>query len=346
MPSPRAYLGPIAYYLPPNTLTNPEIAAEFPEWSVEKISQKTGIYSRHIAGPNETSGDMGLLAGKKLLSDFEIDPSSIDFLLFCTQSPDYFLPSTSCILQDKLGLPNSCGALDFNLGCSGFVYGLSLAKGLIASAQARNVLLICSETYSKFLNPKDKSVRTIFGDGASACLISERKTPGSGELLEFVFGTDGKGFKNLIVPGGAARSNFAPSWPSISNFEKPKSEESFERKPTALYMNGPAIFNFTLERIPESMEMILKKSGLTLEQVDGFVFHQANEFMLETLRKRLKIPKERFFLNLSQCGNTVSSTIPIALSEARLDKKIGDLNNIILVGFGVGYSWASARLQF
>src|SRR5205814_5406449 len=138
--------------------------AEFPDWPVKKIEAKTGIHERHIAGAEQTSADLGFLAARKLFDSGACKPEGIDYLLFCTQSPDYFLPSTACLLQDRLGIPTTAGALDFNLGCSGYIYGLGLAQGLISSGQASNVLLITAETYSKFIHPRDKSVRTIFGD--------------------------------------------------------------------------------------------------------------------------------------------------------------------------------------
>lgn len=167
-----AYIKAISYYLPETVLTNEALVREFPEWSVDKVAQKVGVHSRHLAGEHETAGDMAERAARRLFDEYTIDPKEVDFLLLCTQSPDYFFPSTACILQNRLGLRTDVGAFDYNLGCSGCVYGLAVAKGLIAGGIARNVLLLTAETYNKYLHPSDKSNRSIFGDGAAACLIS------------------------------------------------------------------------------------------------------------------------------------------------------------------------------
>ena len=195
----------IEFYLPEAVLSTDQLATEFPEWSAEKIDAKTGILERHIAAPDECASDLAVKAAEKVFKSGVCSPDSIDYLLLCTQSPDYFLPTTACLLQDRLGLRTSSGAVDFNLGCSGYVYGLGLAQGLIASGQAARVLLITAETYSKYIHHKDKSVRTIFGDAAAATVIGATH---SAEPLfgPFVYGTDGRGAHNLIVKTGAARA--------------------------------------------------------------------------------------------------------------------------------------------
>jgi 3-oxoacyl-[acyl-carrier-protein] synthase-3 len=333
----KANIKAISYYLPETVLSNDLINEEFPEWGIEKISSKTGINSRHISGKDEFSSDMAVKAAEKLFKEHNINKSDIDYLLFCTQSPDYFLPTTACIIQEKLGLETSIGALDFNLGCSGFVYGLSLAKGLIAGEMAKNILLITSETYSKFIHPKDKSNKTIFGDAAAATLITSEK--GFCSIGNFIFGTDGKGAENLIVKQGGMRF-------PVSNENEDKVDEFGNvRNDKNLFMNGTEIFNFTGEFVPKLTEAILEKSNLTKDDIDLFVFHQANKYMLNHLRKKIKIPEEKFFIAMEDCGNTVSSTIPIALYEAQKQGKIGDSKNIILAGFGVGYSWAACNLS-
>lgn len=324
----------IRSYLPEKVLTNEDLVKEFEDWSIDKIYEKTGIKERHIAGENECASDLGIEAAKKLFKSGICKPEEIDFLLFCTQSPDYFLPTTACILQDKLGLTKSCGALDFNLGCSGFVYGLSLAKGLIESNLANKILFITAETYSKFINPKDKSVRTIFGDGAAATLIEAAES--DDEFIgPFVFGTDGKGAENLIVPTGGLRQ------PKNSNTSIEYTDKSGNiRSNDNLFMNGVEIYNFTLETVPVVFNSLLLKANLSINNIDYFVFHQANKFMLEALRKKLGILHERFYNNIENIGNTVSSTIPIALEELIKEKKLKQGNKVMLIGFGVGYSWA------
>lgn len=332
----KANIKAISYYLPEAVLSNDLINQEFPEWEIEKISSKTGINSRHISADNEFSSDMAVKAAEKLFEEHNIDRSTIDYLLFCTQSPDYFLPTTACIIQDKLGLNTSIGALDFNLGCSGFVYGLSLAKGLIAGEMAKNILLITAETYSKFIHPKDKSNKTIFGDAAAATLITAEK--GFCSIGNFIFGTDGKGAENLIVKQGGMR------FPISSENEDIADEFGNVRNDKNLYMNGAEIFNFTGEFVPKLISSILEKSNLTKEDIDLFIFHQANKYMLNYLRKKIKIPEQKFFIAMEECGNTVSSTIPIALYEAQKQGRLAASKNLILAGFGVGYSWAACNL--
>lgn len=329
-----AFIKAISYYLPGKAVTNEELVKEFPEWSVEKVAQKVGVDSRHIAAEDETAGDMAEKAARKLFEEYKITPKEIDFLMLCTQSPDYFLPSTACILQDRLGIPTSAGAFDYNLGCSGCIYGMAMAKGLIAAGIAKNVLLLTAETYNKYLHPSDKSNRSIFGDGAAACLIS---TEGFAELGEFVLGTDGSGANNLIVKTGAARQKTATG-------KFVKDDEGHMWYDDYLYMNGGAIFNFTLDAVPTMMALILKKNGLEKDQIDYYVFHQANKFMLNTIRKVCVLPKNKFYVNLSKTGNTVSSTVLISLKDCIDNQNIKTGDKVMLSGFGVGLSWGGVVL--
>lgn len=330
----QAFIKAISYYLPETVLSNEELNSVHPEWGVDKIETKTGIKNRHIAAEDEYCSDMALKAAEQVFKENQdISKQEIDFILYCTQSPDYFLPTTACILQDRLGIPVNCGALDFNLGCSGYVYGLGLAKGLICSGMAKNVLLITSETYSKYISKSDKSNKTIFGDGASATIVS---ISGRGLIKEFSFGTDGKGANNLIVKEGARRFPLITVDQSTAN--------RIETNKPCLYMNGPEIFSFTSSAVPTLITDTLQKNDLLIDDIDLFIFHQANQFMLEHLRKKIGIPKEKFFLFLQDCGNTVSSTIPIALKEAMRQSKAS--GKILLAGFGVGYSWGGTVLEF
>ena len=335
----RATLAAIASHLPEAELTNERLAAELGDWSAEKIFEKTGIHTRHIAGPGECASDLGVLAAEKLFERGAVKPADIDYLLFCTQSPDYFLPATACIVQDRLGLPTAAGAIDFNQGCSGFVYGLSLGKSLIEAGLAGNVLLITADTYSKFVNPRDRSVRTVFGDAAAATLL--RAVDADEEHLgPFVFGTDGRGAGNLIVRAGGLRAPLTDA----SREEKQDTSGNW-RSDADLYMNGPEIFNFTLAAVPAAMASLLEKAAMGKDDVDLFVFHQANKFMLDRLRAKLNIPVERFLVDMDWCGNTVSSTIPIALERALGSGRIRPGERAMLVGFGVGYSWAAAMMR-
>lgn len=331
-----AFIKAISYYLPDTVMTNEQLVKESPEWSVEKVAKKVGVSSRHIADPDETAGDLAEKAARKLFGEYEIAPATIDFVLLCTQSPDYHLPPTACILQNKLGIPTSAGAFDYDLGCSGCIYGLAIAKGLIAAGIARNVLLLTAETYSKYLHPTDKSNRSIFGDGAAACLVS---TEGMAEIGEFSLGTDGSGAEKLILRTGGARTPGKTGKSSVD-------VEGHMRFDDFLYMDGGGIFNFTLDAVPAMMKEILAKNQLGKEDVDYYVFHQANKFMLNTIRKVCILPKDKFYVNLENTGNTVSSTVFIALKDCLDNGTITTGMKVMVAGFGVGLSWGGTILKF
>lgn len=330
------FIKAISYYLPYKIINNSELNEIFPDWSAEKIAGKIGVTERHIAGKNETSADMAVSAAQKLFKEHNLSPDQIDFVMLCTQSPDYFLPTSACIIQHKLGIPTTAGAFDFNLGCSGFVYGLGIAKGLVLGGIARNVLLLTSETYSKFLHPRDKSNRTIFGDAAAATLISDN---GIAEIMDFSLGTDGSGAERLMVRSGGMRNPLPMKDIKFDDQGNPVSSDH-------LFMDGTEIFNFTLETVPSLVKDTLSKNSIDQGNIDLFVFHQANKYMLNFLRKKIKIPEEKFYYYMNKVGNTVSSTIPIALYEARLEGNIKTGNNVMIAGFGVGYSWAGTVLKY
>jgi 3-oxoacyl-[acyl-carrier-protein] synthase-3 len=251
------------------------------------------------------------------------------------------LPTTACILQDKAGLSKTCGALDFNLGCSGYIYGLGLAKGLVESNQAKNVLLITAETYSKFIHHKDKSNKTLFGDASTVTLVSSipNKNHICAKIEDFVYGTDGSGFKNLIVKNSGLRNKNDESYDEYDN------DGNFIKNDNNLYMDGRAIFNFTAFEIPLLVGKTLQKNMLDIQNVDLFIFHQANAFMLDFVRNRCNISKEKFYVSLEDVGNTVSSTIPIALKRAYNEQLINGDKNVLLAGFGVGLSMGSVIIK-
>lgn len=321
-----AAVGPIAVFFPERLETNEQLQAEFPTWDLDLIYEKTGIYARHIAAPNECASDLGVAAAKKLFDCYDVDPQSIDFVMLCTQTPDYPLPTTACLMQDRLGLKTSVGALDFNLGCSGFVYGLSLADGLIRSGAIKRVLFITAETYSKYIHPTDRSLRTIFGDAAAATLIEASDSP---TLSAFQFGTDGSGADTLLVAKGGARQS--------QDAIKPRHRH---RWPSDLYMDGPSLINFTVGAVPQLVKNILETAGLKREDIDLYLFHQATLKMLEQLRESLNLPEERMPMALKNCGNTVSSTIPILIDDLRMGGRLTPGLKNMLIGFGVGWSWA------
>ena len=319
----KAHINAISYITPSKAFTNDDLVKEFPEWSIDKVASKVGITNRYIAKDEESTSDLAVMASEKLFTEHNINRDIIDLVLLCTQSPDYTLPTTACIIQDRLGLKTSCGAFDFNLGCSGYAYGLAIAKGFIESKIAQNILLITSETYSKYLSKDDKSNRTIFGDAASATLISNK---GFTSIEDFVLGTDGSGADNLIVRNSGSKKDLNQS--------------------DKLYMNGAEIYNFTLKSVPKLVEGIIDKNKIINSEVDLFILHQANMFMLSHLRKKIRINQEKFYTYMDKVGNTVSSTIPIALYHALKEKRIKNKDKVLIAGFGVGYSWGGTILKF
>ncbi len=337
----KATIAATAYHLPTQVLSNDNLAGGVGDWTAEKIFEKTGVRERHIASAEECSSDLAVYACEKLFASGYCRPEDIDFLLLCTQSPDYFLPTTACLLQHRLGIRKTAGALDFNLGCSGYIYGLGLSKGLIETGQAAKVLLVTAETYSKFINNEDRSVRSIFGDAAAATLVAAVDAAPCCEFIgPFTYGTDGSGAKNLIVPvGGMRKRNSTEVEPVADKYGNKRTSQD-------LYMNGAEIFTFTLRTVPDAVQQLLDKAQCSLGDIDLVVFHQANKYMLDHLRRKIDIPKEKFVIALGNCGNTVSATIPIALTEAAREGRLKAGHKVMLVGFGVGYSRGAALIQW
>lgn len=326
----------IAVHFPDRVLDNEELSRLYEGWSADKIYAKTGIRRRHVVQPGECASDLAVAAADKVLASS--DRAEVDFILFCTQTPDYLLPTTACLIQHRMKLSTRCGAFDFNLGCSGYIYGLAMAQSLIQGGLATKLLFLVADTYSKYIHPGDKSVRTIFGDAGAATLMSAHSRS---RLHSFVLGTDGSGAEQLMIRTGGAR------YPRGEKAAEPTVDESGNvRDPNCLYMNGPEIFNFTLRSVPTLVNDVLAKAGLQLAQIDSFIFHQANAYMLEHLRRKLRIPPERFEICLEECGNTVSATIPIALDAAIRAGRIKPGMKILLAGFGVGLSWGGCILEW
>ena len=332
----KVYIKGIAYNLPEKILTNEMIAQEFPEWTVEKIDKKIGIKQRHVTTDGETASDLAIGAAQILFEQIGFDRSLVDYLIFVSQSPDYHLPTTACIIQTRLGLSQKLTAIDVNLGCNGFIAGLSLAKAVIMAGQAKNVLLLTGETYSKYMHERDKSNRTIFGDGAAATLVC---TDGIAEVGECVIGTDGNGAENLIVKTGGARHPSPADDLKFDDFGNPHSSDN-------LYMDGPAILNYSLDSIPQLVSDVLDKNGVTMDDIDLHVYHQANTFLANLERRKLRIPEEKYYCNIENFGNTVSSTIPIALCEAIKEGRIKKGTKVLSVAQGLGYTWGGMVLFF
>ena len=326
----------ISVYLPEGVLDNAELVRQFGTWTENKIYGKTGVSERRVVGDEKVS-DLAVAAGERLFEEHGIDRGSIDFLLLCTECPDYFLPATACIVQNRLGLRKDTGALDYNLGCSGFIYGLALAKGLVLGGVARRVLLITAETITRTIHPQDKSTRTLFGDAAAATLVEASAERGIGE---FVLGTDGSGAERLIIPAGAwAR----PSSPETR--VETKNKWGNVRTPENLYMDGPEILKSSMEVAPGCMNDTLERNGTSLDGLRLVVLHQASHMMLVKLRELLSIPEEKFVFNIEKYGNTVSSTIPIALYDSMRSGRLGKGDSVLVMWFGVGLSWGGTVLH-
>ena len=316
----------IEYVLGKNMETSEELLRDNPDWRIEDIENKTGVKTRFVSGSDETATSLGILAGKKLFSNNEdnISPEEIDALIFVTQSPDYFLPTSACIIQNELGIGKNSLCFDINQGCSGFVYALSNACAYIHSKLAENVLIICGETYTKFIGADDRTNRPLFSDAAAAILVSKSDKSISG----FKLGTNGAGARSLIVEQGAAKSKF-------DSESSPK-----------LFMDGSKVFMFTLGEIPKSVKNILKTEGLTSDDIKMFVFHQASKLVIDNLEKKLGLDSNQVFRNYENLGNTVSATIPIALKDLSNRGDMQESEKVLIQGFGVGLSWAGCIIEW
>ena len=331
-----AFIKELTYYLPERIVTNDELEQQLTEvGGIVSVVKTMGVTERHMADENETASDLAVKAAEKLFKQSGLSPENIDFLIFCTQGPDYFMPSTSCIIQDRLGIPTTAGAFGFDLGCSGFVYGLAMANSFVESGLAKNVLLLTADTTSKYIHPKDKNL-ALFGDGASATIIT---TEGIAEIGKFDLGTDGSGYEHIIIKNGGYRNR-------LQTGAEYEDQNGDTRRDDWFYMNGESVFSFTVDRIPLLIAETLKKNGISSEDIGYYVFHQANKFMLNTLRKINAIPKDQFFVDISDTGNTASSTVPIGLCKSLDNGTIQKGMKVMIAGFGVGLSWAGTILKF
>ncbi len=332
----NAYIRAISYYLPEKVVSNKDLCADFPDLTDDEIFRSSGIKYRHISAPDEIGSDMGFYAAEKLFSEHDIGKEDIDFLLFCTEGLDYKGPAICCILHERLHLPRKCGALDIPYGCSGFVYGLSVAKAFVESGMAKNILLITSDVPSKVIHPADKDLRIIFGDGGAAILLCA--TADKSNIGSFVFGTDGSGFEKLIVRKSGTREFITKQWLE-------KYDDLGGLKWGRMEMKSSDIFLFALKVVPPMISELLTKENLSLNDIDLFVFHQANVQLLEVIRKKVKIPKEKFIIDMENTGNTVSASIPIATRNAWDKGLVRKGDKIMFCGFGIGLSWAGTIVE-
>ena len=302
----------IEYKLGSKVETLAELGKYNPGWQVDRLLAKTGIAKRQILTPDESLLGLAEEACKRIFEEQERD--NIDGLVYVTQSPDSRIPTTACLLHETLGLRKHCLAFDINQGCSGFVYGLSLATSLLRARQINRCLIVCAEAYSRYISIHDRTSRPIFGDGASAVVVDME---GTGDIGPFVFATDGSGAPNLTLTPGD----------------------------DTLYMNGPKVLEFTMDEVPKSVARLLVSAGLQLEDIDMFVFHQASKVVLDRIQKKLGIKDAKFIRNYRNIGNTVSATIPIAMKQAWQSGRLTKDMKVLVMGFGVGYSLAGCILQ-
>jgi 3-oxoacyl-[acyl-carrier-protein] synthase-3 len=326
----KVKISSISYHLPDSVEGVETLQRDNPDWDMPKILDKTGIRTRYISSPGETAVDLAFAAGMKLFSTIS-NYEEIDLLILVTQSPDYVLPTSACILQDRLGLPKNCAAFDVNLGCSGFVYALSIAGSLIESGVARKGLILCADTYSKYIDKNDRTCRPIFSDGAAATLVEGSDDDCMGA---FEFGTDGAGYDRLIVKEGGAR-------------ETGKEANQVAKSCLgSLEMSGSDVFLFTMRVVPQCINKLLVRTGLALESIDLIVFHQASKLVIENLIRTLSLDKNKVFTNFENVGNTVSASIPIALKDAETQGRLKNGDRVMLVGFGVGLSWGATLIRW
>jgi 3-oxoacyl-[acyl-carrier-protein] synthase-3 len=316
----------IEYFLPELVDNGRHLKNDNPDWDISAIEEKTGIFERRISSDNQTAVDLGIEAAKKLF-DQGVSRKDIESLILITQSPDNLIPTNACVLQSALKIPKSCCAFDINLGCSGFVYALSIAGGMIHSKILKNSLIICSETYTKYINKDDRSCRPIFSDGAAAIFIEQAQDNQS--IGPFILGTDGTGANDLILKNSGVNCY-------INN----------DKKHLPLYMHGSRVFMFALTAVPKSVSNLLRKANLQIQDIDLFIFHQASKVAIDSLVGKLKIPNGKVFRNYDKIGNTVSASIPIALKDALNRNLIQKGDVIMLIGFGVGYSWGACLIRW
>ncbi len=324
--------------VPAHRGTIDEVAERFGASEARKIADNTGVAERRLVAPALCTSDLCFEAAANLLRALDWEPGTVDALIFVSQTPDYTLPATACSLQQRLGLPTDCAAFDVQLGCSAYIYGLWLAGSLLMSGAARRVLLLVGDTMSRLLSPLDRATVPLFGDAGTASALEA--STANGAAWTIVLGTDGRGAGHLIVPGGRFRT---PT--SQATRERTEREAGNIRSDEDLFMNGAEVFAFTLREVPRLVKGVLAASGRSPADVDHFVFHQANEFMLRTLAKKIGLPGDRVVLGLKRFGNTSSASIPLAMVSELEARLVTGPATLLLAGFGVGWSWGAAVIE-
>lgn len=327
----------VASAVPSNIHSNQDINGSMEE--IAKIASTVGIEQRHTATNSICTSDLCYAAANKLLSELNWDRDSVDALIFLSQTPDYTLPATSCILQNRLGLATSCAAFDMSLGCSGYVYGLMTAFGLISGEGIKRVLLLVGDTISKVISPEDVPANILFGDAGTATAIEFDK---SAKPSYFTLGTDGSGANSLIIEAGGFRK---PS-SDLTKISKNHPKDQVMRSEEDLFMDGTAVFSFTLSTIPKAIEELLSLANLPKENVDSWLFHQANKFMLDYFGQKVGIDADKVPMNIGKYGNTSPPSLPLLITTEGGETGFANENKTVaMLGFGVGFSWGGALLE-
>lgn len=299
----------------------------------EKLVQSTGIYERRVLPDHLCASDMCVAAATDLLESLDWDPSTVEVLIFVSQDSDYNLPATACLIQNRLGLPTTCAALDVNLGCSGFVYATWIASQMLSGASGTRALVLCGDTSTRHLMPEDRSTRPLFGDAGAAIALEKRE---GCSPMHVLMGTDGRGAPNIVVRAGGRRNPLIPS-------EQPMTPEQHTAayRDARLSLNGPEVFSFSLRQVPPLVKATLEYAQLSSSQIDHFVMHQANKLMLDQIRRKIGADADRYIIDLYNYGNTSSASIPLAICSSLGNAFITGQKKLLLCGFGVGWSWAS-----
>lgn len=331
----------LASAVPDQLQTVDDDAVRFGRDEALKISQSIGVSSRRVAPAELCTSDLCAAAAEKLLVELGWDRASVKAVIFVSQTPDYVSPATACTLQARLGLSKGCAAFDINLGCSGYVYGLAtaaqFARGMSTEDDGSGrVLLLVGDTLSRVVSPQDRSTVPLFGDAGTATAL---EFSADAPPMTFTLGTDGRGAEHLLIPAGGCRT---PS--TAQTALRTERENGNIRSEEDLFMNGAEVFMFTLCEVPASVKQTLSEAGWSLDDVDGVVMHQANSFMLNHLRKRLKIADEKFIVALDGFGNTSCASIPLALTATYSTNNPAAKRKLLLAGFGIGWSWGGAAL--
>lgn len=326
----------IEYFLPEKIIDN----SFFSEAKDDFLEQKVGIKTRRITEDGVYTSDLAAKVVNNIIEKNGIKRDEIDFLILCTLSPDYLLPQTSAQVQKMCNLPESLYSVDIRMGCTGFVHGLSLAQSLIAGMGYKKGLVVTAEKFSIYLSYRDFTVDTLFSDSATAVLVE--KNPKLFEILAHDFGTDGSGAEHIIVEAGGCKLRISEE---TSKFEEIK--PGIERSKNYLYMNGRQVMKFANKTVPVSANKVLSKANITIDDLDWVIMHQANKLMLEDIAERMHLPAEKNYINLWDKGNTIASSIPIALQEI-IDngERVNKNSYWLITGFGLGFAWGTTLLKY